>query len=64
MKNILEIDSVILEYGLKRILQNVYLKTETGKITGLLGRNGSSKSSLMKILFGELNPSNKSIRLY
>lgn len=52
MINQLEIDSVILELNSKRILQNVYLKSETGKITGLLGRNGTGKSCLMKILFG------------
>jgi len=63
MKNILDIDSVILEFGLQRILQNVYLKSESGRITGLLGRNGTGKSSLMKISFGELNPTNKSIRI-
>ena len=63
MKNILEIDSVILEFGFRRVLQDVYLKSETGKITGLLGRNGTGKSCLMKILFGELNPDNKSIRI-
>jgi ABC-type lipopolysaccharide export system ATPase subunit len=54
MKNILEVDSVILEFGLKRVLQDVYLKSETGILTGLLGRNGSGKSCLMKIIFGEL----------
>lgn len=63
MKDILEIDSVIIEYGLERILQDVYLKIETGRITGLLGRNGSGKSSLMKIIFGKLNPSSKSLRI-
>ena len=63
MTNLLEIDSVILEFGLSRVLQNVYLKSETGKITGLLGRNGSGKSCLMKILFGELVPNDKSIRI-
>lgn len=63
MKNTLEIDSVILEFGLKRILQDVYLKIETGRITGLLGRNGTGKSSLMKIIFGELVPESKSIRI-
>lgn len=63
MKNKLEIDSVILDFGSKRILQNVYLQSETGKITGLLGRNGCGKSCLLNILFGELNPLDKSIRL-
>lgn len=63
MRNILEIDSVILEFGAKRVLQDVYLKSETGNITGLLGRNGTGKSCLMRILFGELNPDNKSVRI-
>jgi len=63
MTNILEIDSVILEFELKRILQNVYLKSETGKVTGLLGRNGTGKSCLMKVIYGELIPSDKSIRI-
>lgn len=63
MIDILEIDSVLLEFGSKRILKDVYLKSETGKVTGVLGRNGTGKSCLMKILFGELIPSDKSIRI-
>jgi ABC-type multidrug transport system ATPase subunit len=63
MKNILEVDSVILEFEFKRVLQNVYLKSETGKVTGILGRNGSGKSCLMKIIYGELVPNDKSIRI-
>ncbi len=63
MKNILEIDSVLLSFNHKRILQDIYLKSETGKIAGLLGRNGSGKSCLMKIIFGELTPEDKSIRI-
>ncbi len=63
MINILEIDSVILEFDTRIILQNVYLKSETGKVSGLLGRNGTGKSCLLKILFGELNPNDKSIRI-
>jgi ABC-type multidrug transport system ATPase subunit len=63
MTNILEVDSVSLEFDSKRVLQNVYLKSETGKVTGLLGRNGTGKSCLMKILLGELIPNEKSIRI-
>lgn len=63
MKNLLEVDGVILEFGAKRILQDVYLKCETGEITGLLGRNGTGKSSLFKILFGALTASSQSVRI-
>jgi len=63
MINTLEVDSIILDFGSRRILNDVYLKSETGKITGLLGSNGSGKSCLMKIIFGELDINNKSVRL-
>lgn len=58
----LEVDSVLLEYGGRRILSDVYLKSETGRITGLLGRNGNGKTSLMNIIFGSLTPTSKSVR--
>lgn len=63
MINLLEIDGVILGFDSNRVLHDVYLKSETGKVTGLLGRNGAGKSCLMKIIFGDLIPSDKSIRL-
>lgn len=59
----LEVDSIILEFGAKRVLQDVYLKSETGKITGILGRNGSGKTCLMNIIYGELETNEKSVRL-
>lgn len=41
----------------------MYLKCETGEVVGLLGRNGSGKSSLMKIIFGTLRGESQSVRL-
>lgn len=63
MIHTLEIDSVILEFREQRVLQDVYLKCETGKITGLLGRNGTGKTCLMNILYGKLLPNNQSVRI-
>jgi len=63
MVHLLEVDSIILEFGTTRVLQDIYLKNETGKITGILGRNGSGKSCLMKIIYGELETNDKSIRI-
>ncbi|MEN9600092.1 MAG: hypothetical protein RL596_2413, partial [Bacteroidota bacterium] len=59
MTHTLEISSIQLEFDSKKILSNIYLKCETGKITALLGRNGQGKSSLMKIAYGSL-PAEKS----
>ena len=58
----LEIDSVELEYNGKKILYGIYIKLDRGKITGILGRNGSGKTSLLRILFGDLQPKYKNIR--
>lgn len=60
----LEIDNVELEYRHRKILYGIYIKAEEGKVTGILGRNGSGKTSLLRILFGSLKPKYKSIRLH
>jgi ABC-type multidrug transport system ATPase subunit len=60
---ILEIDGVELYFSNKRILNGIYLKAETGKVTGILGRNGCGKSCLINIIFGSLQPKYKCIRM-
>ncbi|GAB3525347.1 ATP-binding cassette domain-containing protein [Emticicia fontis] len=62
-KDLLEADSVYLEYNTRTILSDVYVKAETGKVTGFLGRNGCGKSSLMRIIFGSLRGNFQSVRL-
>lgn len=62
-KNLLEADSIYLEFGTRSILSDVYVRTETGKVTGFLGRNGCGKSSLMKIIFGSLRGNFQSVRM-
>jgi ABC-type multidrug transport system ATPase subunit len=63
MENLLEIDSVQLRFGERTILNNIYLKSETGKVTGILGRNGCGKSCLLKLIFGEIQTNEKSVRI-
>lgn len=58
----LEVDGVFLQFGDRTVLSDVYLKCETGKIVGLLGRNGNGKTSLMNIIYGNLSPKSKSVR--
>ena len=63
MTDKLEVDSVILTYKSRVVLQDVYLKSEVGKVTGILGRHGCGKSSLLKIIYGDILIKDKSVRL-
>ena len=58
----LEFDGIYLEFGLRKILSDIHLVCEVGKIVGLLGRNGEGKSSLMNIVYGRLESQSESIR--
>ena len=60
---IFELDNVELYFKNKRILNGIYLKAETGKVTAILGSNGCGKSSLLNIAFGNLKPKYKLVRL-
>jgi ABC-type multidrug transport system ATPase subunit len=57
-----EADGIMLEFGSRRILSDIYFKCETGKITGMLGRNGQGKTCLMNIVHGSLDALSKSVR--
>jgi len=50
----LEITGVYKSFGKKRILENIAFELKTGEILGVFGRNGSGKSSLLKMIFGTI----------
>lgn len=53
----------MLEFGGRKILQDIWLECNTGEIIGLLGRNGCGKSSLLKIIFGSLKSQYKYVSI-
>jgi len=60
---IIEVDNIELNFSNKRILNAIYLKAESGKVTGILGSNGCGKSCLLQIMFGSLTPKYKLVRI-
>lgn len=58
-----ELDNVELNFSRRNILNGVYLKSELGKVTGILGSNGCGKSCLLQILFGSMKAKYKLVRV-
>ena len=56
--NRLLVDSVHLEFDKLQVLQSACITAQTGRVTGVLGRNGCGKSCLFKCIMGGIKPQN------
>ena len=56
MKTILECKNLTKRYGRKTALDHIYLSLRPGRIIGLLGPNGSGKTTMIKLINGLLTP--------
>lgn len=54
--NIIDVRNVFLTLGKTDILKDISVSFERGKIHGLIGRNGSGKTMLMKCICGFVKP--------
>ncbi len=61
MNNIIEITNLSLTIKKTEILKKINISFEKGKIHGLIGRNGSGKTMLMKCICGFINPTDGEI---
>ncbi len=59
----LEINNLTKEFKENVILNNINLTLESGKIYGFIGRNGSGKSVLLKIICGFYKPTSGTVIL-
>lgn len=59
----LELKNVSKAFGKNEVIKNVSLTMTDGKIYGFIGRNGSGKSVLLKMICGFYAPSNGTILL-
>jgi len=59
----LEFDGIEFGYDGRSLLTGIHVKCEQGQVVGLLGRNGTGKSTLMKIVFGTLSTDVGSVRI-
>jgi len=55
--------NLTIQFGAKPLFENVSIKFGEGNRYGLIGANGSGKSTFMKILGGDLEPSSGNVQL-
>lgn len=56
MDSIIQCDNITYYYGKKLIYENLCFEVKKGKILGLLGKNGTGKTTIINILNGYLQP--------
>lgn len=58
MAEIISVENLTKRFGNITVLENINLRFEQGKIYGIIGRNGSGKTVLFKLIIGYLKPTN------
>ena len=58
---LISLENVSLGFGGPRLFDGINLQIEQGEWLGLLGRNGMGKSTLLKLVNGDISPLSGSV---
>ena len=64
MNIVVDVKYITKQYGTNEVLKNVSITCEPGKIYGLIGRNGSGKTVLLKSICGLVVPTSGEVRVW
>lgn len=64
MNNVAEVRGVYMKFGSETVLKDVNMDLKEGMIHGIVGRNGSGKTVLMKCILGFLRPVRGEIKVF
>src|SRR5690606_38226029 len=57
------VNNVSLQYGDRKLFEDVNIKFTLGNCYGLIGANGAGKSTFLKILSGDIEPQTGNVSL-
>lgn len=60
--NLIEIDELHFAYGANQVLRGIRLTVPRGKVVGILGVSGAGKSTILKLIGGQLRPQRGRVR--
>lgn len=61
MSSLISLENVCVNFGTRRVLSDVSLTLEPGRILTLLGPNGAGKSTLVRVVLGLIAPTSGSL---
>jgi phospholipid/cholesterol/gamma-HCH transport system ATP-binding protein len=61
---IIEVENLVVQYGTRRVLDNISFKVKKGEIFVILGGSGCGKSTLLRTLVGLLRPHSGKICMF
>jgi len=61
--NVIEMNNLTKEFGDLKAVNNVTLSIKKGQLFGLLGPNGSGKTTMIKMLTGQIKPTNGTAKI-
>lgn len=60
-ENLIEVNDICFEYGRRKIYNHMTLSIPRGKITAILGPSGTGKTTLLRLIGGQLTPTSGQI---
>ena len=61
-RKVMELHKIVFGYGDERVIDGLSLKIRRGDRIGLIGNNGVGKSTLIRIILGELKPESGTVK--
>ena len=61
--NLIEIEDLYFAYGGNQVLKGIQLAVPRGKVVGILGVSGAGKSTILKLIGGQLRPDRGQVRV-
>jgi phospholipid/cholesterol/gamma-HCH transport system ATP-binding protein len=62
-ENLVEIDDVNFSYGRRPVLESISMRVPRGKIVAIMGGSGCGKTTLLRLIGGQLRPTRGTVRV-
>jgi phospholipid/cholesterol/gamma-HCH transport system ATP-binding protein len=62
-ETLVDVDSVTFSYGRRPILADISMKVPRGKLVAIMGGSGCGKTTLLRLIGGQLRPSRGAVRI-